>query len=99
MSTHKSMSRIERIRRTGWWPPVAYYAGLVKSSPRLVFRAANDVERWVSVGLLIAAVAGVTISLGRQEYQLAGLIFALVVIVGFLRLNYQEIETRDAKIE
>lgn len=87
----KPASRMGRIRATSWYPPLAYYGGLFMAAPRLFSKAASSVAQWVSILVLVAAVAGVTISLSQQAYQLAGLIVAVVALVGFLRLNYQEV--------
>jgi len=56
------------------------------------------VERWLGVIVLVGAVVGVTVSLSREQYTVAAAIGIAVVVLGLLRLNWQEIQRRDDEV-
>lgn len=78
------------------WPMAAYYGSLAKNTPAHLFRAAERSDRLVTVlVLLMGFILGAAAAWIQQN--ILWLVFALVV-AGFLRSNYQEIEARDRRI-
>jgi hypothetical protein len=79
------------------WPMGAYYGSLIKNTPVHLLKAAERTDRIVTVlVLLLGFIVGAAVAWLQQN---ALWLVVALVIAGFLRSNYQEVDARDRRIK
>ena len=89
-----------RDRIAARWPWLAYYGGLLRDLPSLLFRASDAVGRVVGVvSVVLLVIGGVgAVALDEWRWQLATVAGA-AALVGIGKANWDRVHQRDTEVE